>query len=450
MIHPDREDALARALDILPTGDPANSDPRLLRDAALVEEARAARETAADVWLAVSPLRAAPPDVLNSVLEKIGTPPPAARERPPRIAPLLAASGWAAAAAIAICLWPREAAIPVPVMTAIPKETPRAKAAERNGISISPASGNGAEESQLRKELMRLRSAVATLRQDETLAAPRVMSLSAPGGIRRSPEEARQRVWAVLTSALRSSLEVESGAPGDPATLVIERGWLPDGITLPADGALRHRNFPEDSWNDLGLLRSEDGSFYDPAHGLVWTKDAEGRGFLGRKATEETDLASYKPATSQELASVAKTKPRTQAEGFVIEDPVTNKAEVVIDQVPPPADGHQQTIVWKDVSGATGSMAVGSIDAAAASGVASTGLTFGNFPFSSDSLTPIEGGLSISPGTFSSSRLLYSGGYTYVFTIPNSGGLTSFQLIETPLGSTGVVAAPRVIVSGGQ
>ena len=67
----DLADATARTLDLLPPDDPARSDPRLLRDPALAEEARLTRETAAAVWLAVSPLCVAPPDLLQSVIAEI-------------------------------------------------------------------------------------------------------------------------------------------------------------------------------------------------------------------------------------------------------------------------------------------------------------------------------------------------------------------------------------------
>jgi hypothetical protein len=43
----DLGDATARALNLLPPGDPASSDPRLARDSQLVEEAKRARETVA-------------------------------------------------------------------------------------------------------------------------------------------------------------------------------------------------------------------------------------------------------------------------------------------------------------------------------------------------------------------------------------------------------------------
>ena len=101
MSRTEREDATAKALDILPSGDEARSDPRLLRDPELLDEARLTREAAADVWLAVSPLRAAPSDVLHAVMAKIDAKPPAAA-KVRRFTPWIAASGWAAAIAVAV------------------------------------------------------------------------------------------------------------------------------------------------------------------------------------------------------------------------------------------------------------------------------------------------------------------------------------------------------------
>ena len=109
MSQTDREDAVARALDLLPPDDGAGSDPRLLRNPELVEEARATREAAADVWLATSPLRAAPSDVLHSIMARIEFQAPLA-DRSRGFFPWLAASGWAAAAiarSYASSSWPQ-------------------------------------------------------------------------------------------------------------------------------------------------------------------------------------------------------------------------------------------------------------------------------------------------------------------------------------------------------
>lgn len=434
MNRPDREDAVARALDILPPGDPAASDPRLLRDPALVEEARAAREAAADVWLAVSPLRAAPPDVLHSVMDKIGLPQPVPPERKLKVAPLLAASGWAAAVAVAICLWPREQALEDRGRVVI-NGTPATKSAPRDPESpSSPNSTTGPQFARQDSEIERLRKRVAALREIEASAAPRIMSLTAPGVPRRSPEETNQRLSSALVAALKNTLELESGAPGDPATLVIQRGWLPEGLAAPGEGkAIRHLNFPEEAWQENQLLRADDGSYLDPARQIVWTREGSGSTFVGRKATEQTDIAAYKQP--EETETVAAVTTRTEPEGFVIEDPFTNQAEVVIDQVPPPAEGNQHKIIWYDASGASGTIPVNSL--------ASLGTPFGASQGSHHSDN--RGGVS---ATHSASVTPLSAAGMLLFTIPNVGGLTSFQLVESPIIPNGT--PPKIIVEGGR
>jgi hypothetical protein len=435
MTRPDREDAVARALDILPPGDPAASDPRLLRDPALLEEARAAREAAADVWLAVSPLRAAPPDVLHSVMDKIGLPQAVAPERKLKVAPLLAASGWAAAAAIAICLWPHGQQVQDPGRVAV-QETPTVKSTTRDPESPAlRSSTTGPQSARQNNEIERLRKRVAALREIEASATPRIMSLTAPGVPRRSPEETNQRLSSALVAALKNTLELESGAPGDPATLVIQRGWLPEGLTAPEEGkAIRHLNFPEDSWQENQLLRAADGSYLDPARQIVWTREGSGTTFVGRKTTEQTDIAAYKQP--EEADAIVAVTTRTEPEGFVIEDPLTNQAEVVIDQVPPPAEGNQHKIIWYDASGASGTIPVNSL--------ASPGV---NAPFSVSQgsyHSNNRGGASVN---HSASVTPLSAAGMLLFTIPNVGGLTSFQLVETPIIPNGSPA--RVIVEGG-
>jgi hypothetical protein len=402
MNRTDREDATARALDLLPPGDPAGGDPRLLRDACLLEEAKATREAAADVWLAVSPLSAAPPEVLHSIMEKIGPELPVGVRKNSRLGLLLAGSGWAAAVVIAFAWWPRQAGESVTSSVGPAADggvgTP---VLESSKVPTKFQERPRADSSELRK----LREALEAMRRDESRHGPRVMNLRPPGAPRRSDEEIRGRIMALLGDALRTSLEVESGAPDDPATVVIERGWLSAGMAAAEDGTMfRHRNFPENSWREFGLLRSEEGSYYDPGSGLVWAPDPEGRGFLGSRAGEEVDLAGFRA----DGEGGDEPQPRREPEGFVIEDPVTREARVVIDSVPPAGEGNELRVVWTDVSGREGSVALGSTEA---------GIS-GNWT---------AGGMAS-------------------FGIPNSAGLKSFQLIETAVGGG---SPPRVIVTSG-
>lgn len=389
----DLADAAARALDLLPPTDPARTDPRFLRDANLAREAHMTRDTAADVWLAVSPLRVAPAEALHEIMETI-RPPASNKFAGRKLLPWLAASGWAAAAMVAILLWPRadeQKAANERTVSSNPREKP-----------LAPDIPNMTRSSRPRDEILRLQTRLADMREARRGELPRVMSLNAPGSARRTTAEANQRIQAILTEALRSALEAESGAPTDPASLVIERGWPVGGVNVADDAIIRHRNFPEHAWRELGLQRSDTRDYYDAMSGMLWTKDPEGRGFLGRKIGSAEELIGFnnglEPANEP-------SSPRTTPEGFIIENPLLKSAEVVIDQVPPPAEGSAQYMVWTDSTGAANSL-----------------------PFTS------IGGVQNLSGTL-------------ITTIPNSGSLTSFRLVERPLVPNG--QPDRIIVESG-
>ena len=344
----DLADATARALDLLDSNDPANSNPRLFREPGLTSETRLTRETAADVWLAVSPLRVAPPDVLPELMAKISHSGMRASKKAPRLMPWLAASGWAAAAALAVILWPREGVSDS--KKGGESLTGKSSPSDGHRQDQRPAAYPTSREARIRHDIVRLQERLAAVQRDRANLIPRVISLTPPGAVRRSEEESRQRVQTILTNALRSTLEAESAASSDPAALVIERGWLPGGVSFPTDdGIIRHRNFPEHAWQEMGLLRSEGREFYDPAANTIWSADPEGRGFIGRKAATGEDIARFNsdPDASPPIA----VKPRTVPEGFIIKGGDGGSAEVVIDQVPAPAAGTQHLLIVTDSSG---------------------------------------------------------------------------------------------------
>ena len=329
----DLSDATARALDLLPPGDAARSDPRLVRDPRLVEEARQSRETTAAVWLAVSPLRVAPPHVLDDVMKEIQSPESVGPATRHRSLPWLIASGWAAAAVVAFCLWPER--LPTSSQRGL-VVGPVARPAEMPA-DAAPAATLTPRDVRLRKDIARLQDRLTTLQNEPARRTSRVMSLSAPGAVRRTEDESRQYVQKLLTDALRSALEATSGAPSDPASLVIERGWLPGGLPVPDDGGLiRHRNFPEKDWQELGLFRAANGNYYDAASQTVWGPDPEGRGFIGRKISEKDDVADF---TQESDKQDTPPKPQATPEGFVIENPAENRAEIVVENMPTPPDG---------------------------------------------------------------------------------------------------------------
>jgi hypothetical protein len=430
----DLADATARALDLLDSNDPANSDPRLFREPCLTNETRLTREAAAAVWLAVSPLHVAPAEVLPELMEKIGRSRMPGPKNDSRLMPWLAASGWAAAAALAMILWPRE--VPSEAENKGSGLTQKLVLSEKHHENPLPPTYPTSREVRIRHEIARLQERLTTAQRDRANLTPRVISLTAPGTPHRTEEESRKRVQTILTDALRSTLEAESAASSDPATLVIERGWLPRGLPLPADdGIIRHRNFPEHAWLEMGLLRSESGEFYDSAANTVWSADPAGRGFIGRKATADEDISRFSdnPDSSPPIA----VKPRTVPEGFIIKSAEADTAEVVIDQVPAPAAGTQHFVIVTDPSGHTETIPVTPTDPAP--------LPDGQKFLAQSDLTPAGVGQQQSVGVMSLEGVINFG--TIVLTLQNFSSTNSLQLIERPYVPNG--QPDKVIVESG-
>lgn len=439
----DLADATARALDLLDPGDLSNSDPRLLRDPRLAEEARLTREAAADVWLAVSPLHVAPPEVLHGLMEKIH-PQESARPRNNSRSPYwLAASGWAAAAALAFFLWPRT---PAPGLDAT-RNRAAEMPTERNAVDPinRPPPRISSREARDRQEIVRVQQRLATVLRDRDRETPRVMTLTAPGSARRSDAEVRQRVRSILTHALWSALEAESATSADPAALVIERGWLPGGLSQPAEGGIiRHRNFPAQAWQEMGLLRSTNGEYLDPASSTLWSADPDGRGFIGRKIAPAEDVSRFTKESNP--TETIPPEPRTAPEGFIIENPEENTTDVVIDQVPAPTPGSSHLMLVTDASGLTETIPIASPDPAAIIGDGA--FLKGPVPTS----TAMAGGF----GTLYASGNLTSGYTTFsasnnsstvFFTLQGTSALGSFQLVERPLIPNG--QPDKIVVEGG-
>ena len=341
----DLADAAARALDLLPTGDPASSDPRLLREPQLAEEGRLSKDTAAAVWLAVSPLRVAPQDVLQTVMAEIHPPESPKVQRYRAHVFWLAASGWAAAIGIAVLLFP-QSKVMREYSTSASAPTPPPQSV---GSYFSPIPEAAPRDSSIRKEILKLQEQLARFREDPSVLSPRVVALTAPGAVRRTPEDARKRLHIILTNALRSALEAEGGASGDAASIVIERGWLPGGLPILQQGELiRHRNFPERDWESLGLFRSEDGSYYDSSSQTIWSPDPEGRGFVGRKINTEDQLTGF---TQEPIESGAPKKLEASPEGFIVSNSIDGTTDIVVQNVPEVSDGEQLVMQTTNADG---------------------------------------------------------------------------------------------------
>ncbi|HEY1123297.1 MAG TPA: hypothetical protein VGE67_16910 [Haloferula sp.] len=439
------EDATAKALDLLPHDDPARSDPRLARDAKCQEEIRATQEAAADLWLATSPLRAAPPEVLSSLMSKVETRTPLAH-RNVKFFPWLAASGWVAAA-VTFMLWPSDgqrasavANVTPPVY--LPPQT-------QNEVAASSASRKSAIESpalpdrrvvpndrRVREDLQRLQAQMNSLEEDGAFSAPRVMGLHSPNVLQPEPEETQRRVVTALADALSSLLELERGGTGDPARLVLQRGWMPEGFTLSDGEYIRHLNFPANAAEVYGLMVSGDGVYYDEARDMIWSPDENGRGYLGRRASDNDNLSMFHFPDENALAANDRAMAvHTEPEGFVIEDPVSNTARVLIDQVPPPAEGYEQVVIWTDAEGKEASIPVQNTLASPAAAAPTAAVT----PEVTPATTTVKGtSASAAAAIQVIPSMAQAGVGRLFFSLPNSNGLKSFRLIELPANANGV------------
>jgi hypothetical protein len=68
----------------------------------------------------------------------------------------------------------------------------------------------------------------------------------------------------------------------------------------------------------------------------VWGPDPEGRGFIGRKISEQDDVADFTQESDQQDTPP---KPQATPEGFVIENPAEKTTEIVVENMPTPPDG---------------------------------------------------------------------------------------------------------------
>ncbi|RZL72023.1 MAG: hypothetical protein EOP29_19400 [Rhodococcus sp. (in: high G+C Gram-positive bacteria)] len=247
------------------------------------------------------------------------------------------------------------------------------------------------------------------------------------------PEETQRRVVTALADALSSLLELERGGTGDPARLVLQRGWMPEGFSLSEGDYIRHLNFPANAAELFGLMVSQDGAYYDEARDMIWSPDENGRGYLGRRATDEDNLSMFHVPDENALAVNDRAMAvNTEPEGFVIEDPVSNTAKVLIDQVPAPAEGYEQVVIWTDAEGREGRIPVqNSLAAPAAAAPAAPSVT-------SPTVTTKETLASASATIPVIPSMAQAGVGRLFFSLPNSNGVKSFRLVELPANANGV------------
>ncbi|NJM37821.1 MAG: hypothetical protein HC845_08190 [Akkermansiaceae bacterium] len=122
--------------------------------------------------------------------------------------------------------------------------------------------------------------------------------------------------------------------------------------------------------------------------------------------------------------------PAASPEGFVIENPIDNTAEVFIENLPPPAEGNKQVLVLRDESGKSENIPIETIASTTPSALTldgnwidSTSLDFIGF------LQP--SGTNISRDNFV--YMSHGHGSPVTFTLGNLGNGFSIQVVESPI-----------------
>lgn len=260
-------------------------------------EAEAHRRSLTLAWLAeTSPIEAAPSDSLSRIRQELGLNETAHSRKNNRTWPFLAAAGWAAAAFVALLLWPREDTVNIsetinheekPKNSAVNPDIETQRQRPIQGGTISPIE-NSAE---LRQRITVLRSQL----RNETNVRPGVhrpviLELRPPGKSPRSGS--REHILDIIATALENDLN--RSADGDPGEVIIESGWAKWAKSeMPQDTIFRHRDFPVDRANELGLSTGPNGQFFDTSTGLLWTPDPETGDYTGRTAPAELDRTAF-------------------------------------------------------------------------------------------------------------------------------------------------------------
>jgi len=258
----------------------------------------ASRRALALLWLAdSSPLAAAPPDALTAVRARLSLDTPAiTRRRPWRI---VAFTGWAAAACLAVLLWQRQQQAPEVVVQPVVKEQinrPRPAAPDKTSAAESTAPEAGTvqplnDPASLRRQLAEMKESLKTLQTSPPgTHRPVIRELLPPGAA--ASAAGGDRVFDLLANALESDLTRRS-ATSNARELIIESGWANWTAALPPDTTFRHRSFPASRWQELGLLKGDGGQFLDPATGWLWSPDSDSTDYTGRVAPADLDRTAF-------------------------------------------------------------------------------------------------------------------------------------------------------------
>lgn len=353
--------------------------------AAVHREIREVQDTAALAWLALSDLQAAPDSIWQGIEQRLELTAPASpaaslpASPPAQKLPRTAAwSGWAAAAALALGWWLQESA-PGPqsfhhpeAFAMRPVATPIIPEA-----STSPRPADSApalpEQEGMRQELLLLRKRLAAATpaspaQGDAATAPgmlrpAILELRTPGTPADSGGDSGSstRLQQLVTRALQKDLLLRQ--PAASATVVLEHGWPQAGWIRESSETIRHLSFPAGQWQELGLWKGPN-QFYDPNTSLSWTPAPDGLGYLGRVSPQPPDPEGYvipgeasrEPvedpgANPVATASAPPVKPSASPAGYLVSEPNSGDATLLLTGLPPVPPGSAQYVVATSVHG---------------------------------------------------------------------------------------------------
>ena len=126
---------------------------------------------------------------------------------------------------------------------------------------------------------------------------------------------------------------------------------------LPNGPQIRHKNFPVDRWNELGLTSYENGSFYDSDSNLLYTPSINGSDYLGARPPQGFDPTSGIIPPQVEIASapdpvqpgVAPSVPLPKA--FTLYDESTGEGSIILQNLPPRLDDQAYHLWLNDSPG---------------------------------------------------------------------------------------------------
>ena len=330
---------------------------------------REIQDTVALAWLALSDLQPAPDTIWQNIQSRIQPAPSASVHSGPRRSRLLAWSGWAAAALVALTWWfaPPTSPLPPPVSVTHPVFNPRpglappSPAVSPQVVSAPSATSSG---QALREELLALRKRISgPAFMDENQPGqhrPVILQLRPPGHKTTPASHARSaaHLQQVLLRALQRDLLLQT--PSDPTALVLESGW-PQSSWIAGQPAqpIRHLNFPAAHWQALGLWKAPDDHYYDPNTTLTWSPAPDGLGYLGTLTPTVPDPGGYQisspdsPAYPVESPPVPPAPEPASPSGYLISEPNTEKATLLLTDIPPSAPGEEQFVIASTANGQT-------------------------------------------------------------------------------------------------